>query len=79
MSIADLFHNVLGHHDTSEEVVGTIVDKPVLRDNDKATGEIVSFHLDSRPEVEFRQELSPLTPTHHPGDPGLLLLVDSGG
>ena len=69
MSLFGAVRGALGDRkDKSEAIEGTLVDNPKLVDGDGAAGRILVFHLDSRPDLEFREVDRPLVTKHRRGD-----------
>lgn len=66
MSLFDIFHKVVSHEPGETLIEGTIVEGPsCVSDGD---GQTIHFRLDSKPDLEFRQILSPLAPDRRRGD-----------
>ncbi len=58
MSVFDAVKGVLGDRRDkrkSEEIVGRLVENPKVVEREGASERMLVFHLDSRPDVEFRQ------------------------
>ena len=70
LSIADVFKRVAGgrHGTPVVEVVGSIIDQPVVVRDSGNGAEALVFHLDSRRELEFRQPVSALSASHKRGE-----------
>jgi len=69
MGLGKLVQRIAGKgQPVEQEIVGTLLSDPVLvRDGDVRAGEF-SFHLDSAPDLEFRQERTFLTPDRKKGE-----------
>lgn len=67
MTLTDFFRNVLGGEPRSEEAVGTIIQGPIVQPGVGDPPQLI-FWLDSCPEVEFRQAVTPLAAERHRGD-----------
>ena len=52
----------------TREMVGTIVEGPILVKTVSASRSKLVFRLDRQPELEFRQVVGPLTPERRSGD-----------
>jgi len=68
MKVVDLIRRIAGKKEESREVVGTIISGPVSAPGGGTTRSAQVFRLDSRPDLEFRQEISPLESEHRRGD-----------
>lgn len=71
MSVFDTVKGVLGDRRDrrkSEEIVGTLVDNPKLVEGVGTAEGILVFHLDSRPDLEFRQADPSLATKRRRGD-----------
>lgn len=68
MGLVELIRSIVGDGTREEEIVGTIVEGPSVEKNGNASDGVLVFRLDSRPDLEFRQEIRPLAPTRQRGD-----------
>jgi len=68
MSIADLVKGIIHRQSPPVETVGTIADGPTVVVDPHSSHRVAVFRLDTNPNLEFRQELSPLSVEHRRGD-----------
>ncbi len=71
MSVFDSVKGVLGDRRgraKSEEIVGTLVENPKLVEGARDSERVLVFHLDSRPDLEFRQVDRALATKRRRGD-----------
>ena len=68
MSIKDLFTGIVDRRPQPMEIVGTIVDGPTVVEGRDASRQTLVFRVDAQPDLEFRQEVTPLTVKHRRGD-----------
>ena len=82
MGISDIVKRILGGKAEPPllEAVGSISDRPTLAADGDSGGKVLSFHLESRPGLEFRQAVSALAAEHKRGDKvKVSYRLDSGG
>ena len=69
MGLGNLFRGIGRGGAAAQEVEGSIVEHAVVTALDKETApQHLVFRLDARRDLEFRQELTPLTPVRRRGD-----------
>ncbi len=71
MGVFDAVKGVLGDRKDkrkSEEVVGRLIENPKVVEREGTAERILVFHLDSRPDVEFRQVDRALASKRRRGD-----------
>ncbi len=68
MGVLDVFRKIGGDGGQDEEIVGSIVEGPTPAGSAESSPQVLVFRLDSRPDLEFRQIVSPLAPRRLRGD-----------
>jgi hypothetical protein len=68
MGFVDFVKSYISGEAPQQEAVGIIVDGPTWLDEGGRTRSALRFRLDTLPDVEFRQVVSPLAPVHKNGD-----------
>ena len=69
MGLGSLFKKLSGEKQVVEQVIeGALLDAPALVKDPAYQGGLYVFRLDSRPELEFRQERTFLTPERKKGE-----------
>jgi hypothetical protein len=68
MGIANLLKGIVRRPAPLLEIEGTIAEGPTVVEGKGTSHEIVVFRLNTNPDLEFRQELGPLSIHHRHGD-----------
>ena len=68
MGVLDVFRKIGGDGGQDQEIVGTIVEGPTPAGNGGSSPQVLVFRLDTRPDLEFRQVVSPLAAKRRRGD-----------
>ncbi len=69
MGIGSLLKKFSGEKQPVEQIVeGALIETPTLVKDPAYQGGLIVFHLDTRPELEFRQERTFLTPDRKKGE-----------
>jgi hypothetical protein len=68
MGFVDFVKNRFSGEVPQREAVGTIVEGPTSLDQRGEFGSVLCFRLDTLPDVEFHQVVSPLAPVRKKGD-----------
>ena len=68
MGVIDLFRDIVGSRQKDEEILGTIVERPTVVENEGSSPQVLVFRLDSRPDLVFHQVVRALAPERKRGD-----------
>ncbi len=68
MGVFDVFRRIGRDGGQDQVIVGSILEGPTPVESEGSSREVIAFRLDSRPDLEFRQVVSPLAPKRRRGD-----------